>query len=139
VSALPVGDRESAPLGVGPYLLRERQRAELELEDVAAATKIPRRVLERLEKGELAELGAPVFVRGFVKAYARFLRIDVEEALAELERTLAARIRAAKLPEPPPQLAGERAVSLHPRARLGMALLVVVIVLLVVASRWIGP
>jgi cytoskeletal protein RodZ len=122
----------------GSGLRRERERRTVSLGEIAAATKIPQRVLERLEAGEMAELPPQVFVRGFVRAYARHLGLSETEQLAALDAAL----RAAEPqpePPPPPVPTGERALSLHPRARSGFALLVLVIVLLVVAARWLGP
>jgi hypothetical protein len=55
----------------------------LSLEDVAAATRIPRRSLERLEAGAFD--GSPDgFTRGFVRAVADAIGLDPSEALARL-------------------------------------------------------
>lgn len=123
----------------GDYLKRERTAKQVSLTDLAQATKIPLRTLERLEAGDAGALPAPVFVRGFVKAYARHLKLDEAIALGELDKWTEARDAALVIPEPPPAPAGDRAIPLHPRAKMGgVALLVLVIVLLVVAARWLN-
>jgi cytoskeleton protein RodZ len=123
----------------GDYLKRERTAKSVSLSDLSQHTKIPVRTLEWLENGEVESLPAPVFVRGFVKAYARYLKLDEAAALGELDKWNEARDAALVIPEPPPVPAGDRAVPLHPRAKMGgVALLVLVIVLLVVAARWLN-
>ena len=46
------------------------------LEDVANVTRIPRSSLECLENGDYDRLPAPVFIRGFMRAYARTVGLD---------------------------------------------------------------
>ena len=123
----------------GDYLKRERTAKSVSLNDLSRVTKIPLHTLELLEAGESDALPAPVFVRGFVKAYARYLKLDEQIALGELDKWNEARDAALVIPEPPPVRAGERAIPLHPRAKMGgVAWLVLVIVLLVVAARWLN-
>src|SRR5262249_17814931 len=132
------GEREVTPFG--EYLKRERTERHVALSDVAQATKIPLRTLERLEAGDVDALPAPVFVRGFVRAYARYLKLDEQAALDELDKWHEAREAESFVPDPPSTPTGDRAIPLHPRSRIGgVALLVLVIVLLVVAARWLSP
>jgi hypothetical protein len=53
----------------------------MSLDDVARVTKIQPRILERLEAGKLDGLPAEVFVRGFVRSFARCVGLDEDEAL----------------------------------------------------------
>lgn len=50
-------------------------------EHVARVTRIQLRTLERLEEGRFDELPADVFVRGFIRNYARCVGLSVDEAL----------------------------------------------------------
>jgi hypothetical protein len=70
-------DQERIQFG-GRFRERRTERA-LSLGDLARVTKIPERSLERLEAGRFDELPAEVFVRGFVRSYARALGLDAEE------------------------------------------------------------
>ena len=126
------------PESFGATLKKERERRSLELGAIARATRIPVRQLELVEAGALDELPAVVFVRGFVKSYARALGIDAEGLLAALDRDVAAREAARQAPAPP-EPTGERALPLHPPRRVQVALFVLLIVLLVVAARWLAP
>jgi hypothetical protein len=53
----------------------------MSLDDVAKVTKIQPRILERLEAGKLDGLPPEVFVRGFVRSFARCVGLDEREAL----------------------------------------------------------
>lgn len=52
------------------------------LEDAQAATKIAPAYLEAIERDRYDLMPAPVYARGFVRLYARYLGFDPEEALA---------------------------------------------------------
>jgi cytoskeletal protein RodZ len=70
---------ESGEVGFGEELRRNRLVREVSLESIASATKISTRYLEALEKGDFSRLPAPVFTRGFIRAYASYLGLDPEE------------------------------------------------------------
>jgi cytoskeletal protein RodZ len=54
----------------------------MSLEEIARATRVPLASMERLEAGQFDELPGEVFVRGFLKSYARAVEIPIDEALA---------------------------------------------------------
>nr|WP_221301399.1 helix-turn-helix domain-containing protein [Pseudoxanthomonas broegbernensis] len=58
-----------------------RLAAGLGLQEVAARLHMPLRVVEALEQGRWQFIGAPVFVRGQLRSYARLLGIDLESLL----------------------------------------------------------
>jgi len=77
--------RTSAP-SFGDELRRERIVREVSLEEISAATKISLRLLSALERSDLSRLPAPVFTRGFIRAYCLHLGLDpVEKINAYLE------------------------------------------------------
>jgi hypothetical protein len=63
------------------WLRGGRTQRGLSLDDVARVTKIQVRILERLEAGKLDGLPADVFVRGFVRSFARCVGLDETESL----------------------------------------------------------
>src|SRR5215468_11221927 len=63
------------------WLRAGRAHRGMSLDDVAKVTKIQPRILERLEAGKLEGLPAEVFVRGFVRSFARCVGLDEAEAL----------------------------------------------------------
>jgi hypothetical protein len=73
----------SRPEPLGRWLARERRLRGLSLDEVAAATRIPRRSLERLEAGAF-DSNPDGFTRGFVRTVADAMGLDATEALARL-------------------------------------------------------
>src|SRR5262245_60770661 len=67
---------------VGEFLRRQREARGMSLEEVARATRVPLASMERIEAGQFDELPGEVFVRGFLKSYARAVDIPIDEALA---------------------------------------------------------
>jgi cytoskeleton protein RodZ len=66
-------DHHGAEAGCGMRLRRAREEAGLSVADVAARLKMPARIVESLEAEDWGRLGAPVFVRGQLRSYARLL------------------------------------------------------------------
>ena len=60
----------------GARLRRARLARSVELETIAAATKINTANLRSLEEDNFDDLPAPVYVRGFVQSYAKLLGLD---------------------------------------------------------------
>lgn len=79
----------------------------MSLSDVARVTKIQTRILERLEGGKLDGLPAEVFVRGFIRSFARCCGLDESEALtrysaaAQAQQTATAPAMPNTLAAPP--------------------------------------
>jgi cytoskeletal protein RodZ len=70
---------EMPSLTFGEELRRERLIRDVSLEEISAATKISVRLLTALESSDVSKLPAPVFTRGFIRAYARHLGLDPDE------------------------------------------------------------
>lgn len=69
----------AADSAVGERLRKAREAAGYSLADVSTRSRMPIRVLEKLESGDWESLGAPVFVRGHVRSYARVLGLTLED------------------------------------------------------------
>jgi cytoskeletal protein RodZ len=67
---------------VGQYLQRMREERRMSIEEISRATRVPAVSVERLESDQFDELPGEVFVRGFLKSYARALGVSVDEVLA---------------------------------------------------------
>jgi cytoskeleton protein RodZ len=63
----------------GEELRREREIRGISLKEIADATKISKRFLEAIERNDHKTLPAPVFTRGFVREYARYLGLSADE------------------------------------------------------------
>jgi cytoskeletal protein RodZ len=67
---------------VGQYLRELRETKRMSVEEVSRATRVPMSSVERIEADRFDELPGDVFVRGFLKSYARALGATPEEVLA---------------------------------------------------------
>ncbi len=84
---LRMPDQESTPQGgaaselasFGDELRREREIRGISLKEISDATKISKRFLEALERNDHHTLPAPVFTRGFVREYARYVGLNAED------------------------------------------------------------
>jgi cytoskeletal protein RodZ len=125
----------------GISLRRARQDRELSLAEISSATRVPRSALELIDEGQLNGLPADVFVRGFIRSYARAVGVSELQPLAAFDRALRARSDAERaessLPVIDPTIAGiaspedvEEAAS----SRRGLGLAVFVIILLLIAT-----
>jgi hypothetical protein len=66
---------------LGSYLRQERERQQVSLQEIAAATKIQLKFLEALEHDAYDQLPATPFVVGFLRAYAQYVTLDPETVL----------------------------------------------------------
>ncbi|MFC6838847.1 helix-turn-helix domain-containing protein [Xanthomonas theicola] len=68
--------------GCGQQLREAREAAGLSIQEVGSRLHMPVHVVRALEAEQWPRLGAPVFVRGQLRSYARLLGIDLEPLLA---------------------------------------------------------
>jgi cytoskeleton protein RodZ len=110
--------------GTPGFILREaREKAGLSLDEMAVQTKIPLPVLQAIEHDDTAHLGQPVYVRGYLRRYARALNIAESKVMAEFDSRVAAR------PPSPEPIAREEAPVEEPTASSRPLLWLVVIVI----------
>lgn len=124
----------------GTCLRRAREKRDLLLSDVARTTKVARTTLDLMEKGDLGLLPAPVYVRGFIRAFARAVGADELPALSLYDRALASRYAAEKAKDSIPTVAPEVSMvsvggaaedeSMAPRRGLGLAVFVIILLLI---------
>jgi len=65
----------------GQLLKKARTNAELDIKEVAAVLKISSKILIAIEEAKMDELPPKTFVRGFVRSYANYLNLNIEEIL----------------------------------------------------------
>ncbi|TXF11066.1 helix-turn-helix domain-containing protein [Pelomicrobium methylotrophicum] len=84
--------------GPGRRLADERRRQGLSVVEIGRLIKLAPRQVEALEADDYERLPGNTFVRGFVRNYAKALRLDPEPLLAELEQRLPPERPSAILP-----------------------------------------
>ena len=99
------------PVAPGAALRRAREQAGIALEVVAQRTMIPLSRLRALENDDYERVGVATFVVGYVRAYAKFLRMDPAPLLLALEPSL------PKSEVAPMQSAPSVALALHVQKR----------------------
>jgi flagellar biosynthesis protein FlhG len=72
----------------GAWLRRSRLRSGVEIDQIAAVTKINPSYLRYIEEEKFEDLPAPVYVRGFVGAYARCIGLDPERVVSSYMKRL---------------------------------------------------
>lgn len=91
----------------GSRLLAARESMKLSVNDVARQLKLQPRQVEALERDDYTIFSSPVFVRGFLRNYARFVGLDGDSLVLSAEK-------AGRLPESavsPGHQGGETAVA----------------------------
>ncbi len=118
----------------GDRLRREREMRGVSLDDIAAATKIGTRSLRALEDEQFEQLPGGIFNKGFVRAYAKFLGLNAEQAVADY-------LDAAGESSPDPHLIAEqnslridRYTDTGGHRAVGFPVIPVVILLLFIAA-----
>jgi cytoskeleton protein RodZ len=71
--------------GCGTVLKQAREEAGMSRQDAASQLKMPERVLKSLEDENWQQLGAPVFIRGQLRSYAKLLKVDIDPYLQQAQ------------------------------------------------------
>jgi len=132
----------------GEELRREREIRGISLKEIADATKISKRFLEAIERNDHKTLPAPVFTRGFVREYARYLGLNAEEmvnrynfaAVGDERIEQSAHLNRLTTPQAPPMPAKKLAPRGIPppyaRVDRNVYILIVVVIALAGVSYW---
>jgi cytoskeleton protein RodZ len=116
-------DRTGGVDTFGEWLKRQRELREISLREVSDTTKINLRYLVALEENRFSTLPAPVFARGFLREYARYVGLDPDEVINYYD--------TAQQEQEPESPAGPRPRRLHSSTQwlYGLVLTTAVLVL----------
>lgn len=99
----------------GVALRDAREERKISLEEVAQATRIRLNYLQAIESGDLDRLPSKAQARGFIRAYAGYLKLDAEPLLAalsgEAERLSASEVVGKRQGTAPEEVRSERSAS----------------------------
>lgn len=119
----------------GVRLLAERRAQGLSLGDVARQLKLSVRQVEALERDEYSAFPGPVFVRGFLRNYAKLLQLDPEAVVVQAALAPAPVTPAGPSIAPTPvPLRDSTARRRGPRVGFGALTLGLVLLIVVVAA-----
>ena len=118
----------------GAALLAERRNQGLSLGDIARQLKLSVRQVEALERDDYATFSGPLFVRGFLRNYAKLLHLEPEALLA------AANLAATPVTVGPPAAAYVPVSAANPEGRRKfiawtVTVVLAIIVLMLLASN----
>ncbi len=82
--------------------MREREARKLTLEDISRSTKIRTQFLAAIEQDAFDQLPGGIISKGFIRAYARELGVDDQQAIADYVQITAPKQSYAQLPPEPP-------------------------------------
>lgn len=114
----------------GEHLRREREMRGISLDEIVATTKIGRRLLVALEAEQFELLPGGIFNKSYVRAYAKCVGMDEDEAVAEY-------LQAAHETPPDTRVIAQQHASIHsnrPHQGSGFPIMPVLILLVVVAG-----
>jgi cytoskeleton protein RodZ len=115
---------ENTPRDFGHYLQSCRRAKGISLEDVSRITRITVSVLNTIESEDSAHLPDPVFVRGFLRAYAQAVGADEADALARYQAHAKAQLLSSQRLAPRQLISGK---SIALRLLAGLVLFALVI------------
>jgi cytoskeleton protein RodZ len=95
----------------GELLRAERIKQDLKITDVAFALKLSTKIVQAIEDGDEALLPAKTFIRGFVKSYAEFLKLDSVIVLKQFQEEMGSTSPVPKAPPPQPIQKNEKLKS----------------------------
>ena len=88
----------------GSYLKHERELRGVPLEEISGATKIHIRFLKALEANSFDELPGEVFIKGYIRSYAKIIGSDVEEMLNIYKESVELKRNEVSVSPPTPYL-----------------------------------
>jgi len=92
-----VDERET----LGKYLKNQRESKKISLREVANNTRVREHLLKAIEEDQYHLLPPATYVKGFLLAYAKYLRLDPNEILLRYERVLKGEPDTPPPTEPP--------------------------------------
>ncbi len=124
-------DTQPQSMAPGQILKRAREGKNLTLAAIATLMNLDLRTVEALERGNQSELPAPIFVRGYLRGYARLVGVD--------EATVLEAYQAQAPQEPRPRPVGMSRVPVRPAFRApAISLKTVFSVILLLVFAWVG-
>lgn len=97
---------------LGQYLREAREAMGIDLREAAQQTRISVNYLKALEEEDFSKLPGEVFVRGFLKNYGRFLRLEESEVIKRY-----ADLKPQTLTPPAPPAEGEKATVISEQGK----------------------
>lgn len=130
-------------MDLGTDLRQARERAGISLHDLAARTRIPLHHLQAIERNELSRVPPGIFLRSFIRTYAREVGVDPVAAIAQYRAMTAPLEEFQPESKAPPVEEPTRSESIlrelfEARSRWGSAVIVAALLASVIAVNRYG-
>lgn len=129
-----LSDVSNAPahvLALGPVLREARKKQGLEIDEVAHQLRMSARQILALEEENFAALSSPPFVRGFIRNYAKLLKLDAEPLLAAYREVNSGNVDSAAITLP-----SERIAIVNGARKIWITYLAASLIVLLAGSAW---
>ncbi|MGH2765865.1 MAG: helix-turn-helix domain-containing protein [Actinomycetota bacterium] len=130
--------KQDTGTGIGRALRAARQRRGKTLDDASRETRVRIDYLEALELEEFDALGSDVYVRGFLRSYARYLGLSHEKVIAAYERAFGRSSPGPSPVERSPGVTPTEAVVLTEKKRPNWLLAAAAALIVMAAAAAIG-
>jgi len=91
--------RKIKTLTLGEKLKKIREDSGISLSDISINTKVKKEYLEKIEKGNYEDLPFDVYVKGFLRSYAKYLKLDPEKVIFQFNKEIGVRENVKKYQE----------------------------------------
>jgi len=88
--------RKVKSLTLGEKLKKIREKSGISLAEIVTHTKIKQDYLEKIEAGDFEKLPFDVYVKGFLRSYAKYLDLDPEKVIAQFNKEVGVRENVKK-------------------------------------------
>ena len=129
------------PASAGALLRSAREASGMTIDAVAQQLKLAPRQVRALEEGDYTHLPGRTFVRGFMRNYARLVRLDAEMVLRALPASATSSLDSPQLHPTAPTI-GELPTTEVPRhgwTRWAIPLTLIAIIAATAAWEWLHP
>lgn len=126
---VPLSEQSMLP---GQRLRQERERRGLSVAQVAGELHMDMAIVRALESDDYSPLGAPIFVKGHLRNYARLLGLDSEQVVSDYERAAAPQTPDLVAHKPAGDVVGSARPTSGWLSAVGALLIVILLILLAV-------
>ena len=91
--------RKVKTLTLGEKLRKIREKSGISLAEIATHTKVKQEYLEKIESGDYDNLPFDVYVKGFLRSYAKYLDLDPKKVIDQFNREVGVRENVKKYQE----------------------------------------
>lgn len=127
-----VTDNKDALIEIANQLHTAREEKDLSVSEVANNLHLDGSIIEKLESGDFEQLTSLTYVAGYIRSYAKLLKLPVDDILAKLYET------NEDSPAIVPTYLQGKSIRIHKSSnRKVLAVIIMVVLMLLVTTWWV--